>query len=500
MDWIYGAKKIEAPSLRSGFPFKWKEELILYRAIIVDDEQWVVKNLLDTIVWSRFGFEIVATETQSPRALELMKEINPDLAFIDIRMPQISGLELIKKCNELQLDTLFIVVSGFAEFSYVQKCMNLGAIGYCLKPIEEEEIIPLLKKAKERLDERSAKDVPSMLEWIVEDKQEGSERVMKLLTNAGIDAASGLRVVVGLDVNDSNLLRPYRHMRLSASGGKSVYIAMEEEDQPESLYGHLANSSATFRGIGISGLFHHVAELKGAIEDAEMAAFQYFITGHPTVLQVGESKGFSDFKQLPAALQNRNLSELMSLFEQYEQSFRAGAYQIKHAFFLHNTVLTTIIHSQNNDSEKLARYLLVDYERLIERYQDISELIQDLNRMSGAYLGGMYHQGHFRSESFVAVIEYVNNHYQENLSLQMLADEFFMNRNYISQLFIKHVSQSFTDYLAELRVRHACELLRNSNLPVHRVGERAGYPDAYYFSKIFKKIVGKTPREYRVSK
>ncbi|MBP3965539.1 response regulator [Paenibacillus lignilyticus] len=470
----------------------------MYRAMIVDDEQWVVKNLLDGIEWSRYGFDIIATETQSPRALQLMQELIPDLAFIDIRMPQISGLELIKKCNELQLDTLFIVVSGFAEFSYVQKCMNLGAIGYCLKPIEEEEIIPLLKKAKERLDERSAKDVPSVLEWIVEDKQEGSERVLKLLSNAGFDAASGLRVVVGLDVADANLLRPYRHLKLSAGGGKSMYIATEE-DQPVSLYEHLANSSSTFRGIGISGLFHHVAELKGAIEDAEMAAFQYFITGEPTVLQVGESKGFSDFKQLPAALQNRNLSELMALYDQYEQLFRTGCYQIKHAFFLHNTVLTTIIHSQNHESEKLARYLLVDYERLIERYQDIGELIQDLKRMSGAYLGGMYHQGHFRSESFVAVIEYVNNHYHENLSLQMLADEFYMNRNYISQLFIKHVSQSFTDYLAELRVRHACELLRNSNLPIHRVGERAGYPDAYYFSKIFKKIVGKTPREYRAS-
>ncbi|WP_308636214.1 response regulator [Paenibacillus silvisoli] len=473
----------------------------MYRAMIVDDEQWVVKNLLDSVDWARFGFTVVGTETNSPKALQLMKELNPDVAFVDIRMPEISGLELIKKCNEMQLDTLFIVVSGFAEFSYVQKCMNLGALGYCLKPIEEEEIVPLLKKAKDKLDDRSAKDTPSVMEWIMDDKPEGRERVAKLLGNAGLEPAGGLRVVVSLDAEQIGaMLQPYRCLRLSSGNGKSVYIVQESGQAP--LFEHLSERAGGFggsayRGIGLGGLFHELSALREAIEDAEMAAFQYFIAGRPVVYQSGASKGFADFKQLSSALQKHDMSELTALYDQYIEWFRTGAYQIKHAFFLYNTVMTTIIQSQNSESDGLSKYLLVDYERLLERYQDAAELIQDLKRMSGAYLGGMYREGQLRSDSFAAVIDYVNTNYHQNVSLQMLADEFYMNRNYISQLFIKHVSQSFTDYLAELRVRHACELLKNSNLPIHRVGERVGYHDAYYFSKIFKKIVGKTPREYR---
>ncbi|WP_164545772.1 response regulator transcription factor [Paenibacillus albus] len=470
----------------------------MYRAMIVDDEQWVVKNLLDAVEWPRYGFEIVGTETNSPRALQLIKEINPDLVFIDIRMPEISGLELIKRCNELQLDTLFIVVSGFAEFSYVQKCMNLGALGYCLKPIEEEEIIPLLKKAKDKLDDRSARDVPSLMDWIMEDKQESGERIGRLLTNAGMDPARGLRAIACLDVEDMELLRPLRQLKLSAGSGKVLYVA--EETAPDSIHSHLLAYRGKFRGIGISSLVHDTAQLREAIEDAELAAFQYFIAGGSTVCvaNVSSSKGFGDFKQLTASLQQQNMSELLALYDQYAEWFRTGAYQMKHVFYLYNTVMSTIIQSQRVEEDLLAKYWLVDYERLIERYTDVDDLIQDLKRMSGAYLGGLYHQGgQIRSDSFSAVIDYVNRNFHQNLSLQMLADEFYMNRNYISQLFIKHVSQSFTDYLAELRVRHACELLRGSNLPVHRVGERAGYPDAYYFSKIFKKMIGKTPREYR---
>lgn len=467
----------------------------MYRAMIVDDEEWVVKNLVNSVDWSRFGFEIVGTETQSPEALEKIKSMNPDLVFVDIRMPEISGLELIKKCNELHLETHFIVVSGFAEFSYVQKCMNLGALGYCLKPIEEEEIIPLLKRAKDILDERSAKDVSSVLDWIMEDTALGKERIGKLLGDAGFDAKNGKRVVVCLEVENTELLRPYRHVKISTGSGKSISVV--EENHSISLYDHLNRNAGKFKGIGLSRLIHQEENLKDAAEEAEMASYQYFITGKPTVYQATGNKGYSDFRQLSAALQRQDMYELAKLYDQYDQLFTTGDYQIKHAFFLYNTVMTTIIQSQNPETEKLDNYLLIDFERLIERYHDVHDLIQDLKRMTTAFLGGMYLHGQIRSDAFLAVLRYVNCNYHQNISLQMLGEEFYMNRNYISQLFIKHVSQSFTDYLAELRVRHACELLTNSNLPIHRVGERVGYPDAYYFSKIFKKIVGKTPREYR---
>ena len=477
----------------------------MYSAMIVDDEQWVVVNLLNSVDWPLYGFQIVGTETNSPRALEQIRELNPDLVFVDIRMPEMSGLELIKRCGESSPDTLFIVVSGFAEFSYVQKCLNLGAIGYCLKPIEEDEIVPLLKKAKELIGERSAKvrarakaaAPPAVLDWITDDSESARDRIRQFLREANLDMIRGVRVVYGLDVEADDPLRSYRHVRLGSANGKSVFVAEENARAP--LVDHLAAYAKACTGIGLSRLLFGEAELKEALEEAEMAAYQYFMSGEPTVCQISGNKGFAEFKPLSDALRRNDMSELSALYDRYEEWFKTGEYQIKHAFYLYNAVLTTIIQSQHSDSGQLDKYVLVDFVKLIERYENVGELIQDLRRMTSAYLGGMYSQGVIRSEAFLEVLQYVNGHYHENLTLQVLADEFFMNRNYIGQLFIKHVSKSFTDYLAELRVRHACELLKNSNLPIQRVGERVGYPDAYYFSKIFKKIVKKTPREYRMS-
>ncbi|MFC4810718.1 response regulator [Paenibacillus sp. GCM10023250] len=471
----------------------------MYKAMLVDDEQWVVANLRSAVDWARFGFEIVGTETHSPTARERIRELRPDVVIVDIRMPEISGLELIKQCREYRPDMLFIVVSGFAEFSYVQKCLNLGAIGYCLKPVEEEELAPLLKKAKDILDERAEKDVPSMLECLLEDSPAGLERFARLLAQAGIEPSRGMRVVAAVNLEGPEPLPPHRHVKLSGRGGRSLYIAQEDARAP--LLEHLRRYEGKFAGIGLSRPVHRADAVKPAIEEAEMAACQYFIAGKPAVCQAGEPKGYGDFKGLSEALRKRDMSELAKLYEDYAGWFRSGAYRIKHAFFLYNTVLTAIIQEQRTDAERLEDYLLIDYERLIERYENLGELLRDLQRMTTAYLGGLYvqGQGQIRSEAFLAVLRYVNDHYNRNLTLQMLADEFYMNRNYIGQLFIKHVSRSFTDYLAELRIRRACELLRDSNLPVHRVGEEVGYHDAYYFSKIFKKMTGRTPRAYRTN-
>ncbi|QHT61205.1 response regulator [Paenibacillus lycopersici] len=471
----------------------------MYKAMLVDDEQWVVANLRSAVDWARFGFEIVGTETHSPTARERIRELRPDVVFVDIRMPVISGLELIKQCRELQPDLLFIVVSGFAEFSYVQKCLNLGAIGYCLKPVEEEELAPLLKKTKDMLDERAEKGVPSMLECLLEDSPAGLERFELLLAQAGIDPDRGMRVAATVDLEGPEPLTPYRHVKLIGRGGRSLYIAQEDPHAP--LQEHLRRYAGRFAGIGLSRTVHLAEAVKAAIEEAEMAAYQYFIAGEPTVYQAGEQTGFAAFRQLSEALRKQDMSELTKLYDDYAAWFRSGAYQIKHAFFLYNTVLTAIIQAQRTDTEQLEGYLLIDYERLIERYENLGELMRDLQRMTTAYLGGMYIQGlgQIRSDAFLAVLRYVNDNYRRNLTLQMLADEFYMNRNYIGQLFIKHVSRSFTDYLAELRIRRACELLRDSNMPVHRVGEEVGYHDAYYFSKIFKKMTGRTPRAYRMN-
>jgi two-component system response regulator YesN len=118
----------------------------MYSAAIIDDEKWVVRSLTSTIEGQEF-FTIIGEAYDGLSGLELIREKKPDLAFVDIQMPGMGGLELLQSAHEEQLPTLFIMISGYAEFAYAQKAMFYNAIGYCLKPFSKSELFEAMGKA-----------------------------------------------------------------------------------------------------------------------------------------------------------------------------------------------------------------------------------------------------------------------------------------------------------------------------------------------------------------
>ncbi len=126
----------------------------MYKAVIIDDEKWVIRSLRAMIAKNDRDFETVGEAYNGVQGWNLMMQLRPDLAFVDVRMPGMGGLELMQKANETHIPTLFAVISGYAEFAYAQKAIVNRAIGYCLKPFSQSEIDETLQKAKQILGER----------------------------------------------------------------------------------------------------------------------------------------------------------------------------------------------------------------------------------------------------------------------------------------------------------------------------------------------------------
>ncbi len=122
----------------------------MYTAIIIDDEKWVIKSLR-AILQNQTYFSIIGEAYNGPQGLKLVLEKNPDLAFVDVKMPGMGGLELISAANLEHVNTQFCLISGHAEFAYVQKALAQKAIGYCLKPFSPNEINDSLKRAYEKI-------------------------------------------------------------------------------------------------------------------------------------------------------------------------------------------------------------------------------------------------------------------------------------------------------------------------------------------------------------
>lgn len=127
----------------------------MYQAIVIDDEKWVVKSLIATIKDQDY-FQITEEFYDGLSGLEYLRTHQPDLAFVDVRLPGMGGLDILQTAHTEGLRTLFIMISGHAEFAYAQKAMFHNAIGYCLKPFSRSELIDSMQKAFQLLDEQSS--------------------------------------------------------------------------------------------------------------------------------------------------------------------------------------------------------------------------------------------------------------------------------------------------------------------------------------------------------
>jgi two-component system response regulator YesN len=126
----------------------------VYGAIIIDDEQWIISLLLDIVPWREMGIQVLACARNGEEGLAACRILHPDIVLVDIRMPVRDGLELISQLRRSGSEVEAILVSGYAEFDYAKRAIELGVAGYITKPIDEDELVAVLEQAKLRIRER----------------------------------------------------------------------------------------------------------------------------------------------------------------------------------------------------------------------------------------------------------------------------------------------------------------------------------------------------------
>lgn len=124
----------------------------MYKAFAVDDEPSVIEGIKIMIPWQELDFELCGTASDAADALARVEEQRPHLVISDIRMPHLSGLELINEVRKLDFDLEFIILSGHSDFSYIQQAMKNQVFDYLLKPLDRDEMISVLRKVKAKLD------------------------------------------------------------------------------------------------------------------------------------------------------------------------------------------------------------------------------------------------------------------------------------------------------------------------------------------------------------
>lgn len=127
------------------------------KVMIVDDEMLARKMLRESIVWEEYGYTVISEAQNGKEALEKIKELSPDVVFVDIKMPVMDGLEMLRQMNALQTDSKTVLLTCYEDFSYVRDAMRYGAVDYLTKhTFEPEDLISLLDKIEKQIRKEKA--------------------------------------------------------------------------------------------------------------------------------------------------------------------------------------------------------------------------------------------------------------------------------------------------------------------------------------------------------
>lgn len=478
----------------------------MYSVIIVDDEPWAIKGIRNAFNWQQYGFEIVGQFTSAHKAIEFISEESPDLVFTDIRMPDISGLDLMKMTKDRGLDVDFVVVSGFAEFAYAQEAIRYGALDYFLKPLDIELADPLLEKLALYFSKKRGIRNNLILEALTAPDKSELKRLTPFFDSTSDDYWRVVIVYSDSENKDGQAIKfgDIGHtLEVEFGSRKTLYIL--KSDKRLELDVQLEASiftGSSIKSIGISSIATNYDQMAKLIKESDLAASQTFLN---------EEKGLFEYEPklslvnpfidgIASSMKEKKFEDMDDIIRKMRHFFSFHYLGMGEVVYLWNQVVSSLVGTYYEELKDMELDFL-NYAELKERFENFESLCSFLNDIFNylKQLNGQSVHENDKNAYFTQMVKYIDNHYHDELYLKDLSIKFLINQVYLCQLFKQVLGTTFSGYVTDLRIKKACELLKRSELSIEEVATKVGYLDYYYFNKVFKKQCGITPTKFRKS-
>lgn len=494
-----------------------------FHLLIVDDEATMRKGLSSFINWENIDCIVSATACDGADAIEKIKEHPIDIVITDIKMPEIDGLGLAKYIYENHPEIAVILLTGYAEFEYARTAIRYNVTRFLLKPTSKDEIISAVKEAQQKIivskkqDTIAQNELAFLKDQFLQELTYGSftpetENNLKKydihLENYYIAAfqlsgsPSELHQLKNLIIKQKSNSYCFRYDNLILSVYYQDIIAPVIDNCNE-IAGILENLYSIPLSIGISQKHRGAREFSTATFEAiHTLSLNFYSTSCIAVFDgqniqaeyVLSAETTLCLYELETAILKRDFSAassiISSLFMKLQSNFVSAADTkniCSHIYYLAFRVMAKyklLLPSEEFLPEIRHASDIFQLEAIVARLLDfIQKTLSSSERKYSQYIQD--------------AINYIQNHLSENITLKSIALYAHVNDSYLSRTFKKECGYSITEYITTLRIEKAKELLTNSNVLTYEVSEQIGISDPSYFSLLFKKHTGLTPKEYR---
>lgn len=522
----------------------------MYNVLIADDEKIIRMGLCSIIDWNACGFNIIGEAANGSEALSFIKENNPDVVMIDIRMPKLQGLDAIKKARDEGFTGKVIVLSGYSDFEYARTAMRYGTVAYLTKPVDTDELLTVLTKIKDELDkERSVREnrdifMSKARKTLLRSFLTGELSLSKEeINDLNLDHSSYQVIfyekysenVSDISYSLSDLLRVTnqneREIESIDIDGRNVILLkgnhpIDKLNQMLEKYsGDLPpekNSPLDSIFISCGSVVDSVEKIPLSYSEAHSLLMHRFFCDqnqHTLIYPDDIRKPSGDYSYI-----SDGSVDLDSLKEKIIKDYTG---QLVNNIQVFNRNKIAVILRDLQDTLYSAPFTITEEKNLlVDIYLRIKEDLivhysqQEIPFMTDSEVLSfildsyyLYEIVLFMAEQFDKIMEsigyssrdsiisdviyYIDHNYQTNITLENIAPLFGYNSSYLGKIFNKKLGVNFNSYLDSVRVERAKDILLSTKNQVYKVAEMVGYKNVDYFHIKFKKHTGMSPAEFR---
>ena len=534
----------------------------MYKVLLVDDEILIREAISENIAWEKHGFELVHVCDNGKTAIEYLEKNEVNLVITDICMPYVDGMGLSKYLYENHPETMIIIFSGYSDFEYAKQAIQYKVAEYILKPVTAKELSDVLDKIKEKLDIEQTKEkkinklteiyhnytknealiISRVLSSLVRGTQH-VEKSIKELEEFDICIHEGTYRVAAIDIDifseiynaDDELKKESALMSFVVENISSEIMerykagmAYRDSDNRvcllfcadniddislgcraicEEIRQNIHDAMKLSISVGIGEAVHSLEELYKSYNSANAVLKYRYTKGCGQIFDSNEEMGIGDqselenyFHAIVSAIRSDDKEMLEKQLDNVEQWMSLGymsrnmavAYLHQVMRMIKETVLETCDQfelTDNDISEVTSAGNLKEAMKVIKSYAVKGiESVVNVAQSTG-------------EKQAVLALDYLERNYSDpNLNLNQICDFLNISTSRFSSIFKEATGKTFVEALTNIRMERAKTLLRQTSLKNYEIAEKVGFSDPHYFSISFKKMTGKTPKEYAKEK
>ncbi|MCP1111438.1 response regulator [Ohessyouella blattaphilus] len=469
------------------------------KILLADDERKVRLGLADMIeeLYPQQFQYFEATDGESASAIAQTEQ--PDIAFIDIKMPRMDGLACLHQLRQVSPKTISIILSGFAEFNYAHEALKYGAVGYLLKPTSSTELNAILNKARQAIHDRWKRENQQFNDYIslALYKNKKKEEV-DFFQNSG-SYSFDFYIITAYDEQTLELCYQQLKNALSSCELYNAYFAITAIDGSLFLVtGASSENKETYRFL-IKKLVSNQNQLTSIC-----CTYSTLARGLNRALNlkkfrlVGICAPLNDCVKLQIITKCSWFRAAVILAQSLDNLM--GAYQREEELYFQHIVkeLQKKSDIKKNydllDKSSISSYLYhsIGVKIIATTFEELLISLEECAR--NIHIPGIIYQ----EEMVVKIMRYIEVNYMKDIAINTIAQMYNITPNYLSKIFHEKSGKRFVDYLTEVRITNAKRLLiTNPGLSVQEVAQKVGYYSGRYFSKIFSRETGVLPSQFR---